>query len=479
MFTILNIAGGLIVDLFRNLFSNSHPVFWPFVPYWFVILSAIAVSPVTVLLPQLFQGKLSWPSKDAAADEWFIHGKRYNLKPFYASHPGGSFALRAAKGSDCTGLFESYHLFIDREVLLKMLARYEIKDASPVEKPKMVYNDVFYNDLKQEVRKYFKGKGKGAHKMTWSHLGLCFLAWICMWACMFHMLRNDSFMCIPVIGCLSWYLTGNVMHDASHCALVTRPWVNRLLSHAAFPYGVNVAGWHIQHVMSHHIYTNEEQDVDLFHFDPVITLEKGVGSINPILHFLRLVYLLSSAMPHLSMVVPYGLIFGQIDPKDGRMMYDRVKAINVHRAELRWELIGELVLIVAFFNFCSDSHGLVKGLCYQMSIFVISSYLFSFFTQLSHLQEECFVDEKKREELSFSKRQVISSMDFAADSAFWGHVSGGLNTQAIHHCFPSVSAMHLRALYPAFRQVCEKHGVKLKDAPSLGKFIWGFVTFTN
>lgn len=479
MLTVLSAAGGLLTDLFSSAFSNLHPVFWIFVPYWTIILTALIVSPLTVILPQILQGKLSWPSTDDLPDEWIIKGKKYNLKPFYDTHPGGSFALRTAKGSDCTGLVESYHLFIDSEVLMKMMAQYEIKDAPPPEPPKMIFNDAFYVDLKKEVRDYFKGKGKGSHKMTWSHLSLCFLAWLGMWACVFQMLTKDSTWCIPVIGFLSWYLTGNVMHDASHNALVTRPWMNRLLSRAAFPYGVNVAGWHIQHVMSHHIYTNEEEDVDLYHFDPLVILQKGMGTVNPFLHMLRLMFLLSTAMPHLAGVVPYGLLCGHIDPAHGHRMYDRVKAIQVHRAELKWEMLVELCLQIAFYAMCYSYHGFVKAICYQMSIYLISSYCFSFFTQLSHLQEECFLDPKKREKLSFAKRQVASSMDFAPDSVFWGHISGGLNTQAIHHCFPSVSAMHLRALYPKFRKVCKEHGVPLKEAPSVREFVWGFVQFAN
>jgi len=114
-----------------------------------------------------------------------------------------------------------------------------------------------------------------------------------------------------------------------------------------------------------------------------------------------------------------------------------------------------------------------------MAVYTISSYLFSFFTQVSHLQEECHPDEKDMAKYSFAQRQVVTSIDFAADSAMWGHISGGLNTQAIHHCFPSVSAMHLRELYPKFRKVCRKHGVQLKESPSLTEFVGGFIHFAN
>merc|ERR1712232_1215222 len=129
--------------------------------------------------------------------------------------------------------------------------------------------------------------------------------------------------------------------------------------------------------------------------------------------------------------------------------------------------------------FIYQMQGFVHGFCFFLSVIVVVSYLFSFFTQVSHLQQECFLDEKKRDELSFAKRQVLSSMDFAADSFWWGHISGGLNTQAIHHCFPSVSAMHLREMYPKFRVICKKHGVQLKEASSLWSFVWGFISLAN
>lgn len=285
--------------------------------------------------------------------------------------------------------------------------------------------------------------------------------------------------CIPLIGSLAWYLTGNVMHDASHGALVASPTLNRLFSRAAFPYGLNVAGWRIQHIMSHHIYTNEEEDVDLYHYDPIMSLEKGARSTNWFLHGLRCMYLLSTAVVHLQVVVPYGLVVGNVDPAHGHRMYDRMKPIEHFRALLRWELIAEFGLQVLYYYGIYRMQGFVPALCFFMSVMAVKGYCFSFFTQVSHLQEECFLDEKKREELPFAKRQVLASVDFSADSFFWGHISGGLNTQALHHVLPSVSAMHLRDMYPKFRVVCKKHGVHLNEATDVKKFLWGFFSLSN
>mmetsp|Transcript_85826 Transcript_85826/g.247671 ORF Transcript_85826/g.247671 Transcript_85826/m.247671 type:complete len:483 (-) Transcript_85826:281-1729(-) len=472
--------GAIFVDVWASAFTHLHPFYYAFVPYWTLILGALCLSPLTVLLPQLIKGELSWPSKEDVRNEWIIHGKTYDLTPFYDSHPGGSWALRAAKGSECTGLFESYHLFIDREVLLKMLDRYEI-DTGDRKAPElsMVFHDDFYADLKASVREYFNGKGKGAHKMTWPYLTYNLVAWATMWSMIYGILFKDALWCIPFVGYLSCYLTGSIMHDASHNALVSSPTWNRILSHAAFPYGINVTAWQIQHIMSHHIYTNGEEDVDLFHFDPIVTLKKGEGHVNIVLHVIRLLLVLSTAVVHLAIAVPYGLLFGQIDPVPGHRMYDRVKAINAHRAELRREMMIELAALFAYFAVCWYQQGLIKGICVQMSIFTISSYIFSFFTQVSHLQEECFGEGDDLKKLSFAKRQVATSMDFATDSFFWSLASGGLNTQSIHHCFPSVSATQLRDLYPTFRRVCRKHGVELKEARSMMDFIWGFVQFAN
>jgi len=474
---VLSALCASLSSVFSGIVANLHPVFYPFIPYWTIILVALCISPLTVLLPNLLKKELSWPVD--VPDVWTIHGKRYNLKAWASEHPGGSVAIRSAKGSDCTGLFESCHTFIDRSVLLKMLNRFELIDGVEASPPAMVYSNPFYEDLKQMARDHFKGQPKGAHKMTVFHLSLCFSMVAVYWYLIYQMLMTNAYWVILPTGCVSWYLTGNMMHDGSHNALVSSPRWNWVMSHAAFPFGVNVTAWRIQHVMTHHIYTNEhDHDVDLHHFDPVISMKAGVNSINIVLHYLRLIYIMSTSIAHLVLVVPYGLLFGQTDPAHGHKMYDQCHSILAHRAELRWEMVGEVIAQIGFWATCAYFQGAMAALCFNMSIFTVSSYCFAFFTQVSHLQEECFFDPND-EKLSFAERQVKSSKDFSADSAFWGHISGGLNTQAIHHCLPSISAMHLREMYPKFRQVCKAHGVEVKEADSLRAFVMGFISFAN
>merc|ERR1711920_683035 len=189
---------------------------------------------------------------------------------------------------------------------------------------------------------------------------------------------------IPLIGFCCWYLTGNAMHDGSHAAFSTKPWINRMAAHAAFPFGINQVGWTIEHVMSHHIFTNEEHDVDLYHFEPVVVLQKGLKSLALPLHLLRLVWILSSSIIHLGVVVPYGLIFGHVDPAHGHRTYDRVKAIGAHRAEMKVELIVEFVAMLGAWGALGSCMGAGKFFAYGWSIMGVHSLLFAFFTQVSH-----------------------------------------------------------------------------------------------
>merc|ERR1712232_162050 len=80
------------------------------------------------------------------------------------------------------------------------------------------------------------------------------------------------------MGCL-WPLTGwlmvcNVAHDGSHFAVSRYPWLNSLCSCAAMPGFFGATAWHIQHVVQHHVYTNDDDDVDLYHFLPVCRVSR-------------------------------------------------------------------------------------------------------------------------------------------------------------------------------------------------------------
>lgn len=54
-----------------------------------------------------------------AEDCWTVlHGKVYNLTPYFGFHPGGAKILMACAGRDGTALFQKYHPWVNYEFLL-------------------------------------------------------------------------------------------------------------------------------------------------------------------------------------------------------------------------------------------------------------------------------------------------------------------------------------------------------------------------
>lgn len=59
------------------------------------------------------------------------------------------------------------------------------------------------------------------------------------------------------------------------------------------------------------------------------------------------------------------------------------------------------------------------------------------------------------------KHQLAHSVDWAVRSPFHWFLSGGLNLQSVHHCFPTVDHSHLPALRRVVEDVCMKHSVEI------------------
>ena len=87
-----------------------------------------------------------------------IHGKTYDLTNF--KHPGGVVPLNLCDGKDGTVLFETYHPVSDREMLNRILAKYEIPNDESIPSDNIydftLFNDDFTTELRAQVYLYFK-----------------------------------------------------------------------------------------------------------------------------------------------------------------------------------------------------------------------------------------------------------------------------------------------------------------------------------
>lgn len=69
-----------------------------------------------------------------------IHGKYYDLTSF--KHPGGPLALATIDNRDGTELFESHHIFTDKNVK-QILEKYEIGENPPAGTEEIQMNNVY------------------------------------------------------------------------------------------------------------------------------------------------------------------------------------------------------------------------------------------------------------------------------------------------------------------------------------------------
>jgi len=60
----------------------------------------------------------------------------------------------------------------------------------------------------------------------------------------------------------------------------------------------------------------------------------------------------------------------------------------------------------------------------------------------------------------WAEMQVITTQDYAHDSAFWTSIVGSLNFQAVHHLFPQISQHHYPLIAPIVKETCAEYGIR-------------------
>ena len=200
---------------------------------------------------------------------WTIHNKRYDVRRFVNSHPGGASAIALGQGRNCTELYESYHSLANEKLVAATLARFFVEDAPPGAPD---YEDRFewrktpvFDSVKARVRAHFAARRVG-HRATaaqWAQL-LVFVA--------ASALALRSFMRGELRGLLAlpfcyWWGPSPCMHDGGHFSLSRRPWLNTLCAHIGGAH-MSLFSWQHQHTVGHHVHTNiPGHDPDLYHFE--------------------------------------------------------------------------------------------------------------------------------------------------------------------------------------------------------------------
>ncbi|CAK9055521.1 Acyl-lipid omega-13 desaturase (CrDES) (Omega13 fatty acid desaturase) [Durusdinium trenchii] len=324
---------------------------------------------------------------------WYIHGNTYDLHEFVDKHPGGRMALLTGRGRDCTALFESYHPWNDKH--RKILRAYGAAPPPP---------DPFYEEIKAGVREAFP-EGCGSTKMrTHAMIGLA-AAWSLMMWLFFVVATPLSSL---LAGCLVATVATRLSHEGGHWQISRKEWVNRLALFLGFFIVGPSMCWYYQHVVSHHVSTNQDKDA-----------EKDVD--------VEYIWIADKFPGWLKVLSLPGIFIGTV----------------IEIGVKRWWAQGGLPCM-----------WLTAG-----AIFVPCS-------QVAHVI--LYPDSGEHE--SWAKMQIAESVDFASESDFWFHTAFGLTTQIEHHLFPGIGHHCYDTCRKITRKVCEKHGVHHSDVSASTAF---------
>lgn len=406
------------------------------------------------------------PPEPESRDErlWIIHGKRYDLTDFAAVHPGGAVAINMARGRDCTELFESYHALSDKP--RAMMHKFLATDQSNVPSPLFNWKDTpFYDELKHEVRAYFKKNGM-SHKDTWfglsRHAFFVLLTLVSLWYW-----SAGHWWTLAVLPWAYWLGPSHMMHSGSHGAISKYEAVNVICAYFGSAH-VSIYDWMHQHVIGHHAHVNiVNRDPDLEHFahidqaGPGFRLSAHQAWLNKYLNW-RL------AMPMQAFFTTLGPAFVNQFHYWSKMAFFNVPYLNVSRTRFVLHVLGRIA-IVAFMVLVPVIYlPWYKVLPFALLPLGFHGYIYYCFSQISHATGAAnhHGDERECVQREWAVHQVLHSLDYSAQSLVWRTLSIGLNCQALHHVFPSIATTHYGPLSLILERVAEKHNVKYNRVSS-------------
>ena len=110
---------------------------------------------------------------------------------------------------------------------------------------------------------------------------------------------------------------------------------------------------------------------------------------------------------------------------------------------------------------------------------LIMGFWIGFVVQLNHLNTVALYPDPNvsRFKILWAQMQLLTTADYAIDSEFWNLMTGGLNSQTIHHLFPWILSVYYKELNPILVKTCEEFGVQYNSFDSIWSMWWSYYQF--
>lgn len=386
-----------------------------------------------------------------------VEDKIYSAEKLSDLHPGGPLFIKAFSGRDASLAFLSYHR--------RQFPHGRVKDAFEKVDETVTYSTDDNKDFIELCERIDKVLPRMKSFAPWY-----FYVKVC--AIMGFALAIEFY--IHFTGMYRWYLTAilgfffaliglNIQHDANHGAISRKPWVNRFFGTFQNWIGGSAISWIHQHVVQHHIHTN---DVKL---DPDIAIEYYVrlNPTHPVLKFQIFQYFYFFVI-----IAFYGLVKVYMSIEDV-LSWKHYTPMSTLLKTYQWkEMIGVFVFFVRWFvlplYYAEDGRWFVAMLNI-LPIFMVAGYYLSFFFTISHNFRGVHLHEDTRRETnqqkSFLYKQVVSSSNVGY--GWLSMLNGGLNYQIEHHLFPRINHSHYAFIAPHVRNFCDEKKIPYVHFPTI------------
>ena len=393
-------------------------------------------------------------------------GEVYDVTEFLGKHPGGRDPLLLCAGRDVTHLFNSYHPIPTRKLIAKRCKHIGSLKNPPQDSiytlPKFPEKDKLYEELLSRISGYFRKNelDPNMHAPFLRNGAAVIIGTLLFW---YMAVSFTSHGYSIFIGALFAFLSGfscalvtmNLGHDISHFALSRKPSVWKWAGHLiCCVHGISPYVWAYQHVIGHHVYPNYDT------LDPDVATKKvDYWRIKSFQEWCpHYVY------QHIYMPLLFTLLSLKMRVQDFHNMLTLHKADTIVNPPGRQELLLFILSKTLFlyyriilpYPYLSLANLLLLNIVSEL----INGFWLGFITQVNHINGSViFPDASSKPGMTWSEMQVATAVDYATDSPLWSFLTGGLNTQVVHHLFPWILSSYYVDINPIVEKTCAEYGV--------------------
>lgn len=367
-------------------------------------------------------------------DNILVDNKLYSVDSIAKMHPGGSLFIELFAGKDATNAFISYHRKeFPHDKYSELLSETFIENNA--------INNSDYFELCSLVEKIIPKHKSFAPSHYYIKASIILAVAFGLEFYMHYFIFYKWYLS-ALLGLFYAFIGLNIQHDANHGAISKNPYINYILGLSQNWIGGSAISWKHQHVVQHHVYTNDtELDPDisgttLLRLNPMRVYNNWYQFQYIYFFILIGLYGWTATFSFLYDVI-YGINYTKMSKY---VIHQRVFDLScILLYFIRWYVIPVYQTNTFYTLIEISPMGLVAG--YYLGFFFILSHNFKG-TKFSTIDENN----------SFLYQQVSSSCNVGGPILCF--FNGGLNYQIEHHLFPKMNHSHYPKVAPIVKEYC-------------------------